>query len=193
MGGIIYVCGFYGAGKTTLIRAALKALPQLNYLTTYVTRPPRPGEQTDKQGEYEFVTTEEYEDLRQASLQWDHTEVGGAFYGADAGAINTRLDQGEVFIVAVTSDLTKLKEMQARYLGQRSVLWIDTNLSLANQRVLKRDGETSAERKLQDPTQTSQTADRMREEADEIFVPTGVLVKDEAAFVEKIERIFARW
>jgi guanylate kinase len=43
-GELILVTGFYGAGKSTLARAALDALDSLEYLQTVTTRPPRPEE-----------------------------------------------------------------------------------------------------------------------------------------------------
>ncbi len=43
-GELILVTGFYGAGKSTLARAALDAIDSLEYLQTVTTRPPRPEE-----------------------------------------------------------------------------------------------------------------------------------------------------
>lgn len=189
MSGIIYVCGFYGAGKTTLIRAALDELAELRYLVTYVTRPPRPSELADKQAEYLFVTREEYERRRTASSHWDHTEVGGYFYGADAAAVNEYIQQDRWFIVAATSDEQKLSEMQERYVGRRFLVWIDTDADLANRRMIERDGEANAQRKLQDPTQTPQTAERMRVLADKVFLPTEDIEQNKAAFVECLKEI----
>jgi guanylate kinase len=193
MGGIIYVCGLFGAGKTTLIQATLGEIKSLNHLVTYVTRPPRLSEQTKKQGEYQFVSYEEYEYLRQVSTDWDHTEIGGFFYGADAAAINRRLAEGQDFIVAATSDLKKLKEMQMRYAGQRSLIWIDADLETCNQRVLSRDGEAAAEKKRNDPTQTFACADQVRRVADHIFTPTGLLEEDTKNIVLLIQKILKSW
>ena len=44
-GELILVTGFYGAGKSTLARAALDASESLENLQTVTTRPPRPEEE----------------------------------------------------------------------------------------------------------------------------------------------------
>jgi guanylate kinase len=45
-GELILVTGLYGAGKSTLARAALDASESLEYLQTVTTRPPRPEEES---------------------------------------------------------------------------------------------------------------------------------------------------
>ena len=68
MGKIIYVCGPYGAGKTTLVREARKSLSSLKTITTYTTRKPRAGELEDNIDQLIFVSREEYESLRKKVL-----------------------------------------------------------------------------------------------------------------------------
>lgn len=188
MGGIIYVSGFYGAGKTTLIRAALDRLVHLNYLVTYTTRAPRPGELLEQSHEYQFVSLEKYSTLRQASTAWDHTEVAGYFYGADTEAINKAIQEGQWYIVAVMNDLETLRDMQRWYQGERFVIWIDTPLETCRQRVRMRDGELAAQKKISDPTQTEAYVAKLRAFADTSFQPTGELARDSDTFIELIKQ-----
>lgn len=55
-GNLILVTGFYGAGKSTLTRATLDALDNLEYLQTVTTRQPRAEEIEHGSIEYEFVS-----------------------------------------------------------------------------------------------------------------------------------------
>ena len=64
MGKIYYMMGKSSAGKDTLYKEVLKALPKLKTLVLYTTRPIREGEQEGI--EYHFVTDEELERFEKA-------------------------------------------------------------------------------------------------------------------------------
>lgn len=189
---MIYVCGLYGAGKSTLIRAVLDSMEALRSIPTHVTRPPRPGETEDEKLEYHFVDVEQYDKLRSASDAWDHTEIAGAFYGTDAEGVNRRIDAGEIFIVASPNEVGKLKEMQTFYRGNSKVIWIDTDLETSNRRLLERDGEKARSR-TKDPAQTKEEADRMRAYADIVYKPKSDLEENKAGFAAEIGRIVEAW
>lgn len=188
MGGIIYVCGLYGAGKSTLIQTALFSIESLKNVTTYITRPPRPSELEDKKLEYHFVSKEEYEQSRSSSKSWDHTEIAGTFYGTDAEDINQRVDRGEVFIIASPNTVEKLNEMQQYYRGHSLVVWINTNLETSNKRLLERDGEKAALR-MNDPAQSEAEAARMKSVANVIFETSDNLESDEMKFVRLVSQL----
>ena len=61
-GKLIFVSGLTGAGKTTLVGKALKAIDNLEVLLTYTTRPKRAGEGGSY--EYIFVDDEAYEAVK---------------------------------------------------------------------------------------------------------------------------------
>ena len=65
-GKLIFVTGLFGAGKTTLTAEAVAGIPDLNYLITYTTRPPRVGEVSEK-GEYIFTDNAQYEEHKSKS------------------------------------------------------------------------------------------------------------------------------
>jgi len=192
MGGVIYVCGLYGAGKSTLVRAVLDSMEDLRLIPTYITRPPRPGETEDEKLEYYFVDVEQYDKLRLASKAWDHTEIAGAFYGTEAEGVNRRIDSGEIFIVAAPNEVGKLKEMQEFYRGNSKVIWLDTDLETSNRRLLERDGEKARSR-TKDPAQSREEADRMRAYADIVYRPKDDLEENKAGFVTEIGGIVEAW
>lgn len=192
MGGIIYVCGFYGAGKSTLIHAALYSIENLKSVPTYVTRPPRAGELEDPKLESHFVTKEEYEKLRAVSRSWDHTEIASTYYGTDADKINRRVDNGEAFIIASPNTVEKLKEMQQYYRGNSMTIWIDTDLETSNKRLMQRDGEKAA-RRINDPAQSEAEATRMRSVADVVFKTTNDTESDKVRFMQLVLQTIHDW
>lgn len=109
---IFFVAGEAGAGKTTLIRGALKEYPDdLRYLQTYTTRPPREAHEP----EYVFVGRSQYDALREASSQWDHGEYYGNYYGCDVASANETLRSGTSLIVSTMADVAALDAMKALY------------------------------------------------------------------------------
>src|SRR5690349_4251804 len=103
VGSLIFVSGVSGAGKTTLIRHALKAIPNLEYLKTVTTRPKRADE--DDKPEYEFVNDFQYEKRRLTSRNWDHADYNGFKYGADVDSVRRQLNSGVNIICSVMPDL----------------------------------------------------------------------------------------
>lgn len=175
-GKLIFVSGLSGAGKTTLVSAALTALPQLTYLRTYTTRPMRPGE--EQSHEYHFVTDKQYNALRVASTHWDHTAYNGYSYGADSANIQKLLARGKHIICAVAPDLAVVNEMAAMYGAKPLTIWINTPTDVALQRTA--DDELRAARE-EDATAA--------EHFTIIFQPTGKVEADIRAFAELLKPV----
>lgn len=184
-GRLILVSGYAGAGKTTLIRAALKRLPKLHYLRTAVTRPMRPDEQDSP--EYDFVTPDEYDSRRRSSHSWDHSEFDGYYYGADIAAVTRQIEQGESFICAVIPDDT-YRQMGERYGLKPVVIWIDTPLEVANQRLMDL-GNALRARRIHHPLQQPRAGQIIRQLSDIVMDPTGDLSADQARFTALLSGI----
>lgn len=167
----IFVSGVSGAGKTTLIGAVLRRMPELCYLTTVTTRPRRPDEAEDF--EYRFVSDEQYEQLRAESPDWDHTDYNGYKYGADAAGARQKVAQGKVVICSVAPDEEIIEEMKRRYDPAAITIWIDTPKNVARDRVA-----TDSLRSGREEDESVKSA------FDHIFQPSGDLEQDRQAFIE---------
>ena len=91
-GGLIVVSAPSGAGKTTLCRRLLEALPGLAFSVSHTTRPPRSGERSGV--DYHFVGRAEFEGKRAAGEFLEWAVVGGELYGTSAVAVETSLAEG---------------------------------------------------------------------------------------------------
>ncbi len=98
-GHLFVVSGPSGAGKGTLVAQALKALPHLRKVTTYTTRPPRPGEQ--KCRDYHFVSSEQFEEMKKrgAFLEW--AVVYGHSYGSPIAEVERIRDDGKDVVLVL--------------------------------------------------------------------------------------------
>jgi guanylate kinase len=188
-GGVIYITGLLGAGKTTLINAALDNILELRHMPEYITRPLRSYE-LDPKYEIVHVTHIEYRRLRRASKMWDHTEILGNWYGTDAERIKLDLCSGQWFIISSPIEIEKLEAMKSIYNehGKSLTIWVDTGLETANRRLLERDGD-NAKTRINDHTQSNELADKARYHAGIIFNPTNDLELDKVNFVNLIREI----
>jgi len=173
-GTFILVTGLYGAGKTSLVSAALLSVEKLEYLKTTTTRLPRPEEIAHGSLEYDFVTRSEYEFRRRASQYWDHSEVGGYEYGADIDRINQKLAHGVSVICCVAPDMAVILEMRTLYATPPVLIWVDTPLAIANARLLASGDDSRAAR----------VEHRLQSES--VVEPIGNLEIDQANFIKML-------
>ncbi len=98
--GILFVISSpSGGGKGTLVRRALKALPDLSCSVSWTTRAPRPGEIDGIS--YHFVTPEEFERMRASDgfLEW--AVVHGNLYGTARSVVAQELSEGHDIILEI--------------------------------------------------------------------------------------------
>lgn len=174
-GHLLTIAGLSGAGKTTLITAALRQLPDLRYLTTYTTRLPRESEQDSV--EHIFVDEASYQKQQLDSKQWDHAEYGGAWYGTDVAATKELLAARDV-ICAVAPDPAIVAMLEHHYPGKQTVIWIDTPTQVAKERTMQ---DKQRHQRQEDDTLTSL--------AHHTFTPSGILETDARAFTQLLSEI----
>lgn len=98
--GVLYIVSApSGAGKTSLVKALLKADPSIHLSVSYTTRPPRPGEVDAR--DYHFVSRERFEALLAQGEFLEHAEVYGNFYGTSKGSIARDLANGRDILLEI--------------------------------------------------------------------------------------------
>jgi guanylate kinase len=100
MSGLLFVVSApSGAGKTSLVRAALRADPKVGLSVSYTTRPPRPGEQDGR--DYHFVTRQVFEQMLERGEFLESAFVHGNYYGTAETWVCERLKQGASIVLEI--------------------------------------------------------------------------------------------
>ena len=81
-----------GAGKTSLVAAAIARVSDLTVSVSHTTRSPRPGEVDGR--DYHFVDQSEFDALIASQALFEHAPVFGNFYGTSKEAIESQLASG---------------------------------------------------------------------------------------------------
>lgn len=98
--GILFVVSApSGAGKTSLVKALLKADPAIRLSVSYTTRAPRPGESDGR--DYHFVSHEQFHKLLTQNEFLEHAEVYGNFYGTSKSVISRELYAGRDLLLEI--------------------------------------------------------------------------------------------
>lgn len=98
--GILFVVSApSGAGKTSLVKALLKADPAIRLSVSYTTRAPRPGESDGR--DYHFVSHEQFHKLLAQNEFLEHAEVYGNFYGTSKSVISRELYAGRDLLLEI--------------------------------------------------------------------------------------------
>jgi len=88
-----------GAGKTSLVRRAIKELQELTVAVSHTTRAQRPAE-TDAE-DYHFVAREAFEEMIDSDQFLEYAQVFGNYYGTSMGAVNNALGNGQDVILEI--------------------------------------------------------------------------------------------
>lgn len=173
---LIFVSGLTGAGKTTLVGEALKAIDNLEVLLTYTTRPKRADE--DKSYAYIFLSDDEYNAKKALSDNWDETTYKGYRYASDAEKFINDLNEGINVIATVTPNMDDIRAMAQIYRTQPVTIWINTDSAIAASRV--------REDKLRSLREEDDT---VKAEFDILFEPTGDLQTDTKSFIDLLKKV----
>jgi guanylate kinase len=88
-----------GAGKTSLAKALVEAVPDTMISVSHTTRAPRPGEQDGV--DYFFVSREEFEAMAAAGRFLEHARVFDNYYGTSRDAVERWLAEGKNVILDI--------------------------------------------------------------------------------------------
>ncbi len=88
-----------GAGKTSLVKAALESDYMLTLSVSHTTRAQRKGEVNGT--DYHFVSIDEFEQVKATGAFLEHAEVFGNFYGTSKTSIDSLLNSGKDVILEI--------------------------------------------------------------------------------------------
>lgn len=151
------------------------------------TRPPRPYD-TVFPGEYNFVDEPTYKQLRVKSKNWDHGEFHGHFYGQDIEAAQKTLNAGKSLLRCVLSDTAVIERIAKHFPDQTVLVWVDTMLYVANERLAKLNDSLRIER-VDGLLQTEENRNSVKPTADYVFKPIGSIKEDCLRFEQFIASI----
>lgn len=108
-GSLFIVSAPSGAGKTTLCKELISALPNLKFSVSYTTRYPRPEEVNNI--DYTFISRDEFRLMvdKEEFIEW--AEIHGELYGTSKKRLEELMDSGIDIILDIdTQGAMQLKE-----------------------------------------------------------------------------------
>jgi len=99
LGTLFVVSAPSGAGKTSLVGAALEADQDLTVSVSHTTRPMRPGEEDGVN--YHFVTEQQFLALMGEGVFLEHAQVFDNYYGTSGRWVDEQLESGRDVILEI--------------------------------------------------------------------------------------------
>jgi guanylate kinase len=138
-GRLIVVSGPSGAGKDTLIRVALEAIPELALIASATTRKPRAGE---VQGvDHVFLSRDEFERWIEEDRLLEWAEYSGNLYGTPRQSVEELLESGRSVILRI--ELQGARQIKERRPDAVMVFVRAPSLEETRRRLERRATETS--------------------------------------------------
>jgi guanylate kinase len=123
-----------GAGKTTLVRALLKADPTIRLSISYTTRQPRPVEVNGK--DYHFVSKDEFADMTNRGEFLESAEVYGNYYGTSETWIEREISAGRDILLEI--DWQGAAQVRRRFPEALSIFVLPPSLQALRNRLMNR-------------------------------------------------------
>jgi guanylate kinase len=142
--GILFVLSApSGTGKSTIARAVVAGLEELEFSISYTTRPPRPEETDGK--DYHFIGREQFEEMASngAFLEW--AEVFGNLYGTGLEATRLALSDGLDLVLDI--DVQGARKVRGGALESVSVMILPPDYATLESRLAGRGSEKEPERR----------------------------------------------
>lgn len=130
-----------GAGKTTISRAALKAIDDLEASVSLTTRPPRSGEAEGF--DYHFVNEEEFNRRREAGELAEWAQVFDACYGTPRAPLERAVATGRDILLDI--DIQGARQIKRTYPRDAvSIFVLPPSFAELEQRLRRRGTENEA-------------------------------------------------
>lgn len=136
---LILVSAPSGAGKTSLVAAALAADPQLVVSVSHTTRPQRPGEVDGLN--YHFVDDSEFVDMINNDAFLEHALVFGNRYGTSIERVESQRREGKDVILEI--DWQGASQIMSRYPDTLSIFILPPDEKTLEERLTKRGQDSS--------------------------------------------------
>lgn len=137
-----------GGGKTSLVRALLDSVADIEVSVSHTTRPPRPGERDGV--DYHFVEPYTFERLVQQDVFLEHARVFDNAYGTSRDTVLARLELGIDVILEI--DWQGARQVRARMPAAVSIFILPDSQATLRQRLERRGQDSAAviDRRMQD-------------------------------------------
>lgn len=135
-----------GAGKSSLVRRLLEQDPTLVLSLSCTTRAPRPGEADGR--EYRFLSTAQFEDMREKNQLLEWAEVHGNFYGTPRDRIDQAIDEGHDVLLEI--DWQGARQVRKHFPQAQGIFILPPSIEELANRLRARGQDTQAviERRL---------------------------------------------
>jgi guanylate kinase len=129
-----------GAGKTSLVRALLKADTALKQSVSYTTRSPRPGEQDGR--DYHFVAKEAFEQMLGRGEFLESALVHGNLYGTSEPWVRAHLAAGDDIVLEI--DWQGAAQVRSRLADAIGIFLLPPTFAMLEQRLRARAQDSDA-------------------------------------------------
>jgi guanylate kinase len=141
MGDLFIISAPSGAGKTSLVRALVKTIPDLDISISHTTRSCRSNE---KNGiDYHFVDLPTFEDLLRKQVFLEHAKVFGNHYGTSRIWVEGALSEGKDVILEI--DWQGAQQICAILPTAISIFILPPSTKVLGERLTTRDRDESAD------------------------------------------------
>ena len=143
---VLVVSAPSGTGKSTLVKMLMQEFPQIGYSISCTTRPPRANEISGR--DYNFVSHEEFIQLRNTGYFTEWAEVYGNFYGTPLNPTLDSLRAGKDVLFDI--DVQGASQLRATLPAGRYVFILPPSLRILEKRLRGRaqDSEDAIQRRL---------------------------------------------
>ena len=139
-GTLFIVAAPSGAGKSSLVAAALAQDPAISLSISFTTRAPRPGEQQGHH--YHFVTTEAFEVMIRRNAFFEYARVYGDWKGTAMESVEPQLAAGQDVLLEI--DWQGARQVKAKVPSAVSIFILPPSRQALEER-LRRRGQDSEE------------------------------------------------
>ena len=98
-GRLVIISGPSGSGKDTILKEALKALPEIKFSISSITRPMREGEVEGEK--YNFISKEKFEEMIKNDMLLEYNNYIGNYYGTPKAPVEKVINEGGEIILEI--------------------------------------------------------------------------------------------